>query len=126
MICPSCGDEYREGFTECAECRVPLVARPTREPPEPDHPELVTIFTTSNPAVLPVVESVLRGAGIEFLVKSERLQELFGWGRIGHLGYNNIVGPVQVQVTADNREAAEELLKTVDTGQPESENPPVE
>ena len=24
--CPECGAEYRPGFPECAECRVPLVA----------------------------------------------------------------------------------------------------
>jgi len=23
--CPKCGSEYREGFTECAECHIPLV-----------------------------------------------------------------------------------------------------
>lgn len=25
MFCPSCGGEYREGFTTCADCEVPLV-----------------------------------------------------------------------------------------------------
>ena len=30
MICPECGDEYREGFAECAYCHVALV-----EPSEP-------------------------------------------------------------------------------------------
>ncbi|MCR4890750.1 MAG: hypothetical protein K5989_00995 [Lachnospiraceae bacterium] len=25
MICPECGTEYREGFTECAYCHIPLV-----------------------------------------------------------------------------------------------------
>src|SRR5690349_24367362 len=27
MYCPSCGSEYREGYTECADCKVPLVER---------------------------------------------------------------------------------------------------
>ena len=33
--CPRCGTEYRPGFTECADCRVPLVAGPAppRVPP---------------------------------------------------------------------------------------------
>lgn len=25
MFCPSCGGEYREGFTTCADCEIPLV-----------------------------------------------------------------------------------------------------
>jgi hypothetical protein len=25
MYCPSCGSEYRPGYTECADCKVPLV-----------------------------------------------------------------------------------------------------
>jgi hypothetical protein len=28
MFCPVCGDEYREGFTRCADCDVPLVEGP--------------------------------------------------------------------------------------------------
>src|SRR5258706_12007706 len=113
MICPSCGDEYREGFWECTQCHVALVAKPPEERPETRHPDLVTIYTAGNAALVPVIESVLRGAGIEFLVKSERVQDLFGWGRIG-LGYNAITGPIQIQVTTDDREAAEELLKGVE------------
>jgi Putative prokaryotic signal transducing protein len=113
MICPNCGDEYREGLTECAECRVPLVAKRLEEHQEPHHPDLVTIYTAVNASLVPVIESVLRGAGIQFLLKSERVQDLFGWGRIG-LGYNAIVGPVQVQVTTDDQEAAQELLKEIE------------
>ena len=32
MWCPKCRCEYREGFTECADCKVPLVST---LPPEP-------------------------------------------------------------------------------------------
>jgi Putative prokaryotic signal transducing protein len=80
------------------------------------HPDLVTIYTAGNAALVPVIESVLRGAGIQFLVKSERVQDLFGWGRIG-LGYNAIVGPVQIQVTTDDLEAAQELLKEIENSE---------
>jgi hypothetical protein len=27
MYCPQCGSEYREGFTTCADCQIPLVER---------------------------------------------------------------------------------------------------
>lgn len=32
--CPSCGAEYRRGFTECADCLVPLQAEPPAPAPE--------------------------------------------------------------------------------------------
>jgi len=31
MLCPQCGAEYREGFTTCADCNVPLIERPAEE-----------------------------------------------------------------------------------------------
>ncbi len=113
MICPDCGDEYRDGFSECAECHVRLIARLPDSQRIREHPDLVTVYTTGNAALVPVIESVLRGAGIEFLVKSQRVQDLFGWGRIG-LGYNPITGPIEIQVTTDDREAADELLKGIE------------
>ena len=36
MFCPKCGAEYRPGFTECADCFIPLVAKPPKET-APDH-----------------------------------------------------------------------------------------
>ena len=116
MICPSCGDEYRPGFTKCGNCHVALVSEvPVVEEGPRRHPDLVTVYTTGNAAIIPVIESVLRDAGIEFVAKSEGLQDFFAWGRIG-LGYNPILGPVEIQVTTDDQEAAEELLKEMESG----------
>ena len=69
MFCPSCRGEYREGIERCPECDVPLVAM--LEEPEAGEPEakLVKVFQTGEAAIIPVVESVLGGAGIEFLAK---------------------------------------------------------
>ena len=38
------------------------------------------------------------------------LQDLFGWGRLGGLGYNPIVGPIRLQVAEKDADAAAELL----------------
>ncbi|MDP9341770.1 MAG: hypothetical protein M3Q23_06635 [Actinomycetota bacterium] len=36
--CPRCGTEYRPGFTECADCHVPLVAGPAPPQGPPTRP----------------------------------------------------------------------------------------
>jgi len=109
MFCPQCHDEYREGYTECAECHVPLVEELPKEAVPPPPSELITVFTTGDAALLPVIESVLSGAGIQFFAKNEALQSLFGWGRIG-TGYNVVTGPVVIQVASEDAEAARKLL----------------
>ena len=36
MYCPKCGEEFREGYTRCAECGCDLVERlPRQTPPDP-------------------------------------------------------------------------------------------
>lgn len=39
MWCPSCGDEFRDGFTRCSDCDVALVAHRPTPTPEPDTPQ---------------------------------------------------------------------------------------
>jgi hypothetical protein len=36
MFCPECQAEYREGFTACADCHVPLVLKLRTPPESPD------------------------------------------------------------------------------------------
>jgi hypothetical protein len=44
MYCPSCAGEYREGYFECADCKVPLVERlPADAPPRRRLPRFPTI-----------------------------------------------------------------------------------
>ncbi|MEP7271513.1 MAG: hypothetical protein ABI882_08400 [Acidobacteriota bacterium] len=38
-VCPSCGSEFRAGFTECNTCRIPLVASLVES--EEDEPEFI-------------------------------------------------------------------------------------
>jgi len=77
---------------------------------EDTHPEPVTVFESSDTALLAVAESLLEEADIEFFAKGEGIQDLFAGGRIG-TGFNPVVGPVQLQVPADDVEEATAILR---------------
>lgn len=76
MYCPECLVPYRDGFTECADCRVPLLAGeppPDIEaPPNPDS-ELVTILEGNDPLVIAFARASLEEAGIPFHVLGDEV-----------------------------------------------------
>ena len=74
-----------------------------------EHLEPVTVFESGDPAAIAVAESLLEEAEIEFFAKGEGIQDLFGGGRIG--GVNPVVGPVQLQVAAEDAEQARAALE---------------
>lgn len=104
MICPECGSEYREGFTRCSDCEIELVE------PVPAQPEveLVRVYQGGNPAILPIVESLLRESAIEFMTTGQSVQAL--QGAIG----SPFVVPVEFWVRDDDEAAALELLAGID------------
>lgn len=73
-----------------------------------DSAPLVTVLETSEPALLAVAKSILEDAGIEFAANGEGLQSLFGQGQIA---INAIVGPVRLQVAAEDAQEAMALLQ---------------
>ena len=79
--------------------------------PAPDHPtvELMTIFRSGNPAIIPLAKSLLESADISFVTKGEQVQDLVGWGRFP-AGLNPAIGPVEFQVSSDDAEQARQLL----------------
>lgn len=107
MYCPECGSEYREGFTTCVDCEVPLTEAP---PPEPVHPDihLVTIFEGTDPAALALAESLLLEEKIPYFKKGQ-LQSLFP-------GATPIVGPLLIQVPEEHAEAARDVLGNLSQG----------
>jgi hypothetical protein len=112
MYCPNCGSEYREGFTRCVDCDCDLVAvDPARAAePRPRPVDVVTVYATGDPVAFMTAKALLEEAGIPFLARNEALQDLFALGRLG-TGFNLVAGPMEIQVAADRREEAEDLLR---------------
>lgn len=125
MYCPECGAEYREGFTECSDCRLALVwQKPPEsepEPPELDHApplrgdpdlQLATVLESSDPLVIAAARALLDDAAIPFYVLGDEI----GARYTGHGFYS----PRRVQVGRDRETEARVLLQTfTEPGGPE-------
>ncbi len=122
MFCPKCRAEYREGFTVCADCQVDLVptlpeALPNQNDERPDM-VLVTIFDSTNPALIGIAKSVLDGARIEFLAAGEDGARVFSG--------NPFLGHVRLQVEKSRAEEAEALLSEIsESDEPLEDGPPL-
>ena len=110
MYCPKCKSEYLEGVYVCPDCNISLVDElSAEEKPSPEYLDLVTVFETGDQSKLLVAKSILDEVGIEYYIRGENIQDLFGLGRIGS-GYNMILGPVQIQVLRSSENEAKSLL----------------
>lgn len=124
MYCPECRVVYREGFTECVDCRAPLragapppvQARPADSSDSSDElvmDDLVVVLESGEPVQLAMAKGLLEDAGIPFFVGSalfpgtgysaRGLDGGQGWG----LG---LAGWTVVQVARDREAEARELL----------------
>jgi hypothetical protein len=118
MYCPQCKTEYRSGFTECADCRVPLLPG---DPPQPEHEtefdpnmDLVVVFEANDPVLIAMAKGALEEAEIPY----------FSLGQITRLV--NDVDPmlrktIRIQVAADQVEKAHEALALLETPAPLAE-----
>lgn len=99
MFCPSCGSEYVEGITECADCRVPLVVeRPAAK--EIERPEFEKILTLFNVGDIAVIKSVLDSAQIEYIFDGENFNLV-----------DPMIQPARLFVKTSQAAMAKELLK---------------
>ena len=66
MFCPECLGEFREGFTACNDCNVPLVEHLTAEELHPgiDLSEPMILFTEEDLIDFAVAEQILDAVGI--------------------------------------------------------------
>ena len=108
MYCPQCKTEYRQGFTECADCRVPLLPG---DPPQTEfdpNMDLVVVFEANDPVLIAMAKGALEEAEIPY----------FSLGQITRLV--NDVDPmlrktIRIQVAADQVEKAREALALLET-----------
>lgn len=111
MYCPECGGEYREGFTECADCGVPLVESLPAEAPHPEM-NMVTILEASDPTEITLAESLLLEEKIPYVKEFDQAT-----------GVNPATGPVAIQVPEEHAEAALELLQDLKAGHGAEDQP---
>jgi transcription initiation factor TFIIIB Brf1 subunit/transcription initiation factor TFIIB len=102
-FCPSCGVEYREGVTLCADCGVGLSEAP---PPDAQPVEWMTVEETGDEAEAAIVEGFLFEQGITVRVLSHHDREFPT--TIGALS------TVEVQVPLDDLDRALEILEALD------------
>ena len=111
MWCSSCRGEFVDELTMCPDCGIPLVSeKPEAE--ELDEP-LVQVFRSADASLLPIIKSVLSGAGIPHLVQGEEAQSLYPFGSLGGGSDDRLLGAV-VLVPESRREAAEAVLAELD------------
>ncbi|MGA2041463.1 MAG: DUF2007 domain-containing protein [Bryobacteraceae bacterium] len=107
MYCPQCQVEYRDGFTECSDCRVPLLAgMPPEEPPSSFDPtlDLVVVLETNDSVQLAMAKGLLEDAGIPFFILGQiatLVQDVDGF----------LHKWVRVQVPRDREAEARQLLE---------------
>ena len=117
MHCPQCLTEYRDGFSECADCHVVLAPGLPPAPPSAEHEvDLVTVLETSDPFVVNLGKASLEDAGIEYVVGGDDPVER---GLTGMSPAGAMVSQVQVEST--HADAARELLEPLLNPEPAGE-----
>ncbi len=106
MFCPVCKRKYREGFYECADCKVSLV------PELPDESEsieeesisddLVEVFSTIMHSDISIIKSILDAEGIPYFFPGEFSHEM------------DAGNPMRLLVRADHVERVREILYEID------------
>ena len=126
MWCPSCGAEYRPGFTHCPDCDTDLVAEPPSPATEPERqteralrleriarmgdldrfgPNPASVYV-GPPVEADQMKAVLEGSGIDCLVWHSGLEVAYG-----------AIGPSRVVVTTEDAERAEEVILAARAGE---------
>ena len=99
MFCPKCRAEYREGFTECADCKVLLV--PELPPkPKPEYEEYEEVLSTFNMGDVVIIRTILDKEKLTYYFKGDQQHIM-----------RPLVEPARLMVRKDQVQKAIEILK---------------
>ena len=84
--------------------------------------ELVPVLATGDAGLIAVARSLLEAEKIDYFVRGEGLQDLFGYGRL--TGFSLVVGPAEFLVRAEDADRARELLNGLTVARPQAESSP--
>src|SRR5437773_4586801 len=78
MFCPQCKGEYQEGFTECADCQIPLVddLLPSESDDERKAVDLVEVLSTADAGLSARVKAVLEAEERLDLARGEHFSRM--------------------------------------------------
>jgi hypothetical protein len=73
MYCPECRVEYRDGFTQCSDCQVALVAGVAPEAPETSdsHLDPVLVFESNDLYAIALAKGLFDDSGIPFWMEGD-------------------------------------------------------
>jgi hypothetical protein len=117
-ICPECHRRFRWYDNECPDCRIALVDA-TDDEPTPDV-DIVSVFSTTDMALLPLAQMELERAGILYETKHLRGRRLIG-------GYREVVDDgAELIVRGGDADRARELLADLEHATPVDEGGPAQ
>ncbi len=104
--CPKCGSEYREGFTECAECHIPLVDKEPGQETEVFYAmkKAVTVCIVENRLDAEANKALLREHGIAVTDRPAAFGQIQAYS-----GEDNRFG-IELLVDESQAEQAKELI----------------
>ena len=119
MFCPNCEEEFSWDVMVCPTCDVDTVDRLPGPEPTPDV-ELVPVLATGDAGVIAFAKSLLEAEEIDYFVRGDGLQDLFGLGRM--TGFNFAMGPAEFLVRADDADRARELFEGLTAPDPKRDS----
>ncbi len=112
MRCPECGTEYRDEFTHCHDCDVPLISEADhqqqqagRESERAQHRDMkiVQVFAAQGLAESDVIQSMLESIGIESMTRGHSVLSVHPFTMDG-------MGEVRILVAEPDAEVARQAI----------------